>query len=61
MFDDTALCEMLVRYLEPGGEGVGLAIAERAIRLHGGTVRAENRAGGGLEVEIRLPGDAARD
>lgn len=43
-----------------GGEGVGLAIAERAIRLHGGTVRAENRAGGGLEVEIRLPGNAGR-
>jgi len=37
------------------GEGVGLAIAERAVRLHAGTVSASNRSGGGLEVEIRLP------
>lgn len=38
-----------------GGVGLGLAITERAIRLHGGTVRAANRPQGGLMVEIRLP------
>jgi len=38
-----------------GGVGLGLAITERAVRLHRGTVRAFNRPGGGLVVEIRLP------
>jgi two-component system, OmpR family, sensor histidine kinase CpxA len=40
---------------ETGGVGLGLAITERAVRLHGGTVRASNRPEGGLIVEIRLP------
>jgi two-component system sensor histidine kinase CpxA len=38
-----------------GGFGVGLAIAERAIHLHGGVIRALPRPGGGLIVEVRLP------
>lgn len=38
-----------------GGVGLGLAITERAVRLHGGSVRAVNRPQGGLMVEIRLP------
>ncbi len=38
-----------------GGYGLGLAIAERAIRLHGGHVSATNREGGGLCVSIQLP------
>ena len=40
---------------QTGGVGLGLAITDRAIRLHGGTVKASNRPGGGLQVEIRLP------
>lgn len=40
---------------ESGGSGIGLAIADRAIRLSGGTIRAENLAAGGLEIEIILP------
>jgi two-component system sensor histidine kinase CpxA len=40
---------------QTGGVGLGLAIAERAIRLHGGTVGAHNRPEGGLLVEIHLP------
>jgi two-component system sensor histidine kinase CpxA len=43
------------RERESGGAGIGLAITERAIRRHGGTVRAENAAGGGLSVRIGLP------
>jgi signal transduction histidine kinase len=35
--------------------GLGLAITERAVRLHGGRVFASNRAEGGLIVEIHLP------
>jgi two-component system, OmpR family, sensor histidine kinase CpxA len=42
---------------QTGGVGLGLAITERAVRLHGGTVRAANRPEGGLMVEIRLPVD----
>jgi len=38
-----------------GGVGLGLAIAERAVRLHSGSVKACNRPEGGLVVEIRLP------
>jgi two-component system sensor histidine kinase CpxA len=38
-----------------GGVGLGLAIADRAVRLHGGTVKAANRSNGGLIIEIRLP------
>jgi two-component system sensor histidine kinase CpxA len=41
-----------------GGVGLGLSITDRAIRLHGGSVEAANRTGGGLVVEIRLPAEA---
>ena len=37
-----------------GGVGLGLSIAQRAVRLHGGEVRARN-ANPGLEVTIYLP------
>jgi two-component system sensor histidine kinase CpxA len=43
------------RNRETGGAGLGLSIADRAVRLHGGRVHASNRRGGGLEVEIRIP------
>ena len=43
------------RERQTGGVGLGLAITERAVRLHGGAVRAANRPGGGLVVELRLP------
>jgi two-component system, OmpR family, sensor histidine kinase CpxA len=38
-----------------GGVGLGLAITEQAVRLHGGSVGASNLAEGGLLVEIRIP------
>ena len=38
-----------------GGTGLGLAIAARAVRLHGGTIKAANAPEGGLIVEIKLP------
>jgi two-component system, OmpR family, sensor histidine kinase CpxA len=40
---------------QTGGVGLGLAITDRAVRLHGGTIRVSNRPQGGLMVEIRLP------
>jgi two-component system sensor histidine kinase CpxA len=47
------------RNRQTGGVGLGLSITERAVRLHGGSVAAQNRAGGGLIVEIRLPAQAS--
>jgi signal transduction histidine kinase len=38
-----------------GGEGLGLAIAARAVALHGGTIQARNLEAGGLSVTITLP------
>lgn len=38
-----------------GGTGLGLAIAHEAVRLHDGTIKAHNRANGGLHVRISLP------
>ncbi len=38
-----------------GGEGLGLAIAARAIVVHGGSIEAHNVPDGGLEVAMRLP------
>ena len=40
---------------DSGGAGLGLAIARAALRAHHGSAVARNRAGGGLEVELRLP------
>lgn len=38
-----------------GGHGIGLAITERAVRLHHGSVAATNAKDGGLCVTIRIP------
>jgi len=40
---------------QTGGVGLGLSITDRAVRLHGGTIKVSNRPQGGLMVEIRLP------
>ncbi|HEX3986292.1 MAG TPA: ATP-binding protein [Acidobacteriaceae bacterium] len=37
---------------ETGGFGVGLAIAERAVKLHGGMLSASNRPGGGATIRL---------
>jgi len=39
----------------PRGNGLGLAIAAEAIRLHGGKIWAENLVSTGLEIKIQLP------
>ena len=43
------------RSQETGGVGLGLAIAERIVRLHRGSIRALNVPNGGLQVEMRFP------
>lgn len=35
--------------------GIGLAICERIVTLHGGSIRASDRDGGGAEIEFDLP------
>ena len=40
---------------QSGGVGLGLAIAERALKVHDASIRAFNAEGGGLEVEMRFP------
>jgi signal transduction histidine kinase len=60
---DEALAEIFrpfyrvdeARDREAGGVGLGLAIAERAVRLHGGVIVASNAPDGGLIVRIALP------
>ncbi|WP_390614869.1 ATP-binding protein [Maricurvus nonylphenolicus] len=39
-----------------GGYGLGLAIAQRTVNLHGGKITAHNQPQGGLCVAIELPG-----
>lgn len=41
------------------GHGLGLAIVQRIVRVHGGEIRAENAEGGGLRMILRLPLAAA--
>jgi signal transduction histidine kinase len=43
------------RARDTGGTGVGLAICQRVVQLHGGTIRARNNVPHGLVVEIDLP------
>jgi signal transduction histidine kinase len=41
--------------LESTGAGLGLAIAERIVRVHKGSIRAFNEPTGGLSVEMTFP------
>jgi two-component system nitrogen regulation sensor histidine kinase NtrY len=53
--------EDMSRIFEPyfstydAGTGLGLPIARRIVEVHGGSIAATNRAGGGLAVRITLP------
>jgi PAS domain S-box-containing protein len=44
-----------------GGLGLGLYIARQIIEQHGGSIRAENRSGGGARIVIELPPIANSD
>jgi signal transduction histidine kinase len=52
--------EILDHLFEPfrsasGSAGLGLAITERVVRMHGGSIEAMNAEGGGVVVRITLP------
>jgi PAS domain S-box-containing protein len=42
-----------------GGLGLGLSIARNLVELHGGSITAANRSGGGAVFTVRLPVDLA--
>ncbi|KIQ01595.1 MULTISPECIES: sensor histidine kinase [Pseudomonas] len=44
---------------ERAGYGLGLALAQRQVRATGGSIRASNREGGGLQLTICLPQQAS--
>ena len=43
---------------DTGGEGIGLAITAQVMKAHGGSAKAANRPGSGLEVRLSLPTEA---
>ncbi len=45
---------------QTGGTGLGLSIAQRIAIVHGGDIRARNRDGGGLQIEISVPVSASK-
>jgi two-component system, OmpR family, sensor histidine kinase CpxA len=46
---------------QSGGTGLGLAIADRVVKIHGGTISAENAVPHGLKIEIVLPQSFIRE
>ncbi len=44
---------------DPGGTGLGLSIVKHLVELHGGSVKAANRPGGGAVFEVELPASPA--
>ena len=54
-----SLFQPFVRRGDPGfgrpGLGLGLPIVRAVVEAHGGAIDAEPRAGGGLEIRVRLP------
>ena len=44
---------------KPHGLGIGLAIAQRIVDAHGGTIRAQESSGGGATLVVTLPRIAA--
>ena len=47
--------ERIERHAVSGGAGLGLSIVKAVSEAHGGSLRIEPRAEGGLEVTVRLP------
>ena len=56
MDDETMKRALLPFYSsKPTGSGLGLALCSEIVQAHGGTLRLERRAGGGIAVTCVLP------
>jgi signal transduction histidine kinase len=61
IFERFVRCPGQMEPAAPAGHGLGLAICKAIAELHGGTIRAENRADrSGLRVTVLLPRQSAR-
>jgi K+-sensing histidine kinase KdpD len=47
--------------MRAGGTGLGLTVSRAIVKVHGGTLRAENREDGGALFRVALALEAARD
>jgi nitrogen fixation/metabolism regulation signal transduction histidine kinase len=56
-FDPELIGQVFEPYVtsKTKGTGLGLAIVKRIVAEHGGMIRADNPAGGGGRVQLRLP------
>ncbi|RTZ79748.1 MAG: hypothetical protein DSZ01_03210 [Gammaproteobacteria bacterium] len=55
--DEERIGELFEPYVttKEKGTGLGLAIVKKIVEEHGGSIRAENRSGGGARIVVRLP------
>ncbi len=62
-FDDDTLSHLFEPYVttKVKGTGLGLPIVKKIVEEHGGLVRAENRAGSGACITLRLPLPVSRE
>jgi PAS domain S-box-containing protein len=56
-FDEELLEQLFEPYItsKPKGTGLGLAVVKKIVEEHGGIIWAENLAGGGAVITVRLP------
>ena len=43
------------------GTGLGLAVTQKIIKVHGGTITLENRPEGGSKVTVKIPKERRTD
>jgi signal transduction histidine kinase len=55
----TRVFERFYKSADSQGSGLGLSIAKGLVEAHGGTIRAENRPGGGTVFSVVLPAERA--
>ena len=47
--------QLMAHHIAQRGTGIGLAVCEEIVTMHGGTLTLENAEGGGTLVTIALP------